>query len=88
MAIHKVFSAKFEAWCLLARRKQTIRESSLCENCILYQFAKVFFSKVSHYAVVILQHNLRPIVVLPAPQVGSLLSLVPADMSKEYRHYP
>ena len=55
-----------EAWCLLVRHKQTIHESSLCGNCILYQFAKVFFSKVSHYAVVILQHNLRPIAVLPA----------------------
>ena len=55
-----------EAWYLLACHKQTICESSHCENCILYQFAKVFFSKVSHNAVVILQHNLRPIAVLPA----------------------
>ena len=38
----KVFSVKFGAWHSLARHKQAIHESFLCENRIFFQSAKVF----------------------------------------------
>ena len=39
----KVISTKFGAWHPLARHRQAIHESFLCENHIFHQFANVFF---------------------------------------------